>query len=131
MTIPARTLAQLARLSLSDEQAEAVASMLRDVEDATRAEASAALEARRSADRQRKQEQRERDKIISGHVTSRDITGQTVTSADGADSLKQANAAADTVFSKLEGYPLRPLKGALSPQIKAQKGSETGRRALP
>lgn len=72
--IPAAVLAKLATLGLTPEHAEAVASMLATVEDATRNEAAAAIEARRANDRERKLRQR--------HVNSRDITGQHVTSGD-------------------------------------------------
>ena len=74
--IPAETIAELALIGLSAEQARAVASMLRAVEVATQAEGLAALESRRAADRNRKALQRERD----SHVKSRDVTGQIVTS---------------------------------------------------
>lgn len=72
--IPASTLARLAMLGLSGDQAEAVATMLRDVEDATKADLGAALEARRANDRSRKARQR--------HVKSREVTGQGGTSGD-------------------------------------------------
>jgi 5-methylcytosine-specific restriction endonuclease McrA len=51
--IPAETLTELATIGLSRDQAEAVSRMLRAVEDATRSEGAAAIEARRSNDRAR------------------------------------------------------------------------------
>lgn len=118
MTIPARTIAQLARLALSDEQAEAVATMLRDVEEATKAEANAALEGRRAADRKRKQDERERQKLAQdaiGHVTSRDVTGRPVTSTD------TPAEPTDTVFSNQDKSPPSPPKGGTSPVKKSKK----------
>jgi hypothetical protein len=72
--IPTAVMMKLATLGLSSDHAEAVASMLTAVEQATREEAGSALEARRAADRERKSRQR--------HGTSRDITGQDVTSSE-------------------------------------------------
>jgi hypothetical protein len=65
--IPATTIAKLATLGLSPSQAEIVASMLTEVEQATEAKSEAAIEARRSNDRERKDRQR--------HVKSREVTG--------------------------------------------------------
>ena len=70
--IPAATIARLAGLKLSAEQATVVAEMMSEVEAATEAKAGAAIAARRASDRERKERQR--------HVTSRDVTGQHVTS---------------------------------------------------
>jgi hypothetical protein len=75
--IPADALIQLATIGLSKEQVEAVAAMLRSVEDATRAESCGAIEARRANDRARKAKQR--------HGKSRDVTGQDVTSQEVTD----------------------------------------------
>lgn len=75
--IPASTIAKLATLGLSTDQASAVAEMMAEVEAATEAKAGAAIAARRANDRNRKDRQR--------HVTSRDITGPHVTARDGAD----------------------------------------------
>ncbi len=72
--IPTNALASLATIGLTTEQASAVADMLRAVEDATRAEANSAIDARRASDRARKERQR--------HGKSRDITGQHVTERD-------------------------------------------------
>lgn len=72
--IPAETLADLATLGLSRDQADAVSRMLRSVEDATRHEGSAAIEARRKNDRDRKERQR--------HGKSRDVTGTDVKERD-------------------------------------------------
>jgi len=77
MTIPAHVIAKLAVLGLSRDHAEAVASMLADVEAATKAEAASAIEARRANDRARKERQR--------HGKSRDVTGQHVTARDKRD----------------------------------------------
>lgn len=74
MSIPASVLARMATLGFSPEQAEAVATMLSDVESATRDEAAEAIEARRANDRERKARQR--------HVKSREVTGRHVTSGD-------------------------------------------------
>lgn len=70
--IPTAVMMKLATLGLSSDHAEAVASMLTAVEQATREEAGSAIEARRAADRERKSRQR--------HGKSRDVTGQDVTS---------------------------------------------------
>ena len=74
--IPAETLADLATLGLSRDQANAVSRMLRSVEDATRSEGSAAIEARRKNDRERKERQR--------HGKSRDVTGMDVKERDNS-----------------------------------------------
>lgn len=73
--IPAATIAKLATLGLTPSQAEAVAAMLTEVEQATEAKAGEAIEARRKADRDRQTRRR-------SHVMSRDITGQHVTGCD-------------------------------------------------
>jgi hypothetical protein len=52
--IPAETIARIATLALTPEQAASVASMLREVEDATKAEGNVVLDARRKRDRERK-----------------------------------------------------------------------------
>jgi|HubBroStandDraft_6_1064221.scaffolds.fasta_scaffold13410_8 hypothetical protein len=72
--IPAAVIAKMASLGLDWEQAEAVAAMLRSVEEATKTELADGLEARRANDRERKARQR--------HVMSRDVTGRPVTSWD-------------------------------------------------
>lgn len=53
MGIPARVLAKMATIGLSPEQAEAVAQMLADVEDTTKAENDALMEAARAKGRER------------------------------------------------------------------------------
>lgn len=72
--IPAAVMMKLATLGLSPDHAEAVAQMLADVEQATKAEGNAAIETRRANDRERKSRQR--------HGKSRDVTGQDVTERD-------------------------------------------------
>jgi 5-methylcytosine-specific restriction endonuclease McrA len=58
--IPTNALASLATIGLTAEQAAAVADMLRAVEDATRAEANSAIEARRASESARTRRYRER-----------------------------------------------------------------------
>lgn len=55
---PSKVMAKLATLGLSNEQAEAVAGMLMEVESATQAEAERTLEQRRAADRKRQAKRR-------------------------------------------------------------------------
>ena len=58
--IPAKTMARLATIGLTDEQAEAVAAMLAEVERATEEKAAAAIEARRASEAARTARYRER-----------------------------------------------------------------------
>lgn len=63
--IPSSVMMKLATIGLSVEQAEAVASMLSEVEAATKTESESSIEARRSADRARAKRRRARLDISS------------------------------------------------------------------
>jgi hypothetical protein len=93
--IPTSTIAALAKLGLSADQIDVVASLLGEVEAATKAEYSQAIEARRAADRARKQRQR--------HGKSRDGTGQDVTSRTSPPAtIKNARARVEDISSNSE-----------------------------
>ena len=77
--IPASTIAKLATLGLTPEQAAAVAEMLTEVEISTEQKSAAEIQARRANDRDRKARQR--------HGKSRDVTGQDVTNGTPAPPL--------------------------------------------
>lgn len=106
--IPAAVMVKLATLGLSTAHAEAVAAMLSDVEAATKVEAGAAIEQRRSADRERKARQR--------HGKSRDITGQDVTDRD-------------TVSPKKETSPTPPKEKITPSTVSEARASSTETRA--
>ena len=82
--IPASTIAKLASLGVSPDQANVIAEMLAEVEAATEAKASGAIEYRRANDRERKERQRllvKSREVAGANVKSRDDTGTDGTSA--------------------------------------------------
>jgi hypothetical protein len=99
--IPESALLELATLGLSKDQARAVSRMLREVEDATKGEASQAIDARRRVDRER--QKRHRDS-----VTSRDIAGQNVTERDEPSPYKD-KPRADALISNGSSLRSEPV----------------------
>lgn len=72
MTIPVSVLTTLATLGLTADQASAVATMLREVEDATQIEGSRATDGAKEKARARSKRWRERN-VTQRHATSRDV----------------------------------------------------------
>lgn len=108
--IPADVLAKLAVLGLAPAHASAVAAMLVDVEKATKEEASAAIEARRANDRDRKARQK--------HVNSREGTGRNVNA--GNSPIRVSAPAEPKITNSSE--PLKNKEEKIMPAEPARKG---------
>lgn len=123
MTIPASVMMKLATIGLSVEQAQAVASMLSEVEAATKVESEAVVEKSRSKARERVQKWREKN---SGNVTERNVTQRNdLRASDARGDVKQNNLEipnskkednADKPLSDLSGF-----KAALQPVITPER----------
>lgn len=89
MTIPTSVMMKLATIGLSAEQAEAVASMLSEVEAATKTDSEAVVEKSRSKARERVQRWRENK---AGNVTERNETQRNgLCASDARGDVKQNN----------------------------------------
>lgn len=100
--IPSKVMAKMATLGLSEEQAVAVASMLTEVEEATAAQANAAVEASKAKVRARVQKWRE---THQSNVTERNVTLPNVTKR-----LVRGDARGDDKTSNLEIEPQKEEK---------------------